>query len=83
MKGALTMRLATTVSAILIALSTAALAQVADPSSPQEGNVLENASGPGNATMPVPGTDSNDPSRNMLSNSASPPPTEPKQGTLR
>ncbi|MCC2981481.1 MULTISPECIES: hypothetical protein [unclassified Sphingomonas] len=72
------MRLATTISAALIALSTAALAQVSDPSPPPEGNIMDNASGPGNATMPVPGTDSNDPSRNMLSNSASPPPTEPK-----
>lgn len=70
------MRIATVVSAALIALSTAALAQVANPSPSQEGNVVENASS--NASMPAQGADSSDPSRNMLSNSASPPPTEPK-----
>ncbi|WP_066782248.1 hypothetical protein [Sphingomonas sp. CCH5-D11] len=76
------MRLATTVSAALIALSTAALAQVADPSASQEGNIMSNGSTPANSTQMDPatttGTDPNDPSQNMLSNSASPPPTEPK-----
>lgn len=72
------MRLATTISAALIALSTAALAQVADPAASQDGNITENAGG--NAAVPGQGADISDPSRNMLSNSASPPPTEPKLG---
>ncbi|ONF95539.1 hypothetical protein [Sphingomonas jeddahensis] len=65
------MRLATTVSVALIALSTAALAQVADPASPQLGNNVAEAPA-ANASDVV------DPAQNMLSDSASPPPTEPK-----
>lgn len=75
------MRLATTVSVTLIALSTAALAQVVDPSVSQTGhNAMENVAGPGNAPTPAPNLapDNVDPTHNMLSDSASPPPTEPK-----
>lgn len=72
------MRLATSISVALIALSTAALAQVADPAPPQEPASAENAGDPGNTSVPLPGVDRDDPSANMLSDSASPPPTEPK-----
>lgn len=67
------MRLATTVSVALIALSTAALAQVAEPMSPQVGNNMTEV------PTPAPNASNNlDPTQNMLSDSASPPPTEPK-----
>ena len=68
------MRLATTASVAIIALSSAALAQVAAPRQPTT-NTMENASAPANTTVPAPIDDAAD---NMLSNSASPPPNEPK-----
>jgi CxxC motif-containing protein (DUF1111 family) len=72
------MRLATTVSVALIALSTAALAQMADPANAQLGNnLLENAVAPAPSPTSAP-SDHLDPTHNMLSDSASPPPTEPK-----
>ncbi len=71
------MRLAATVSVTLIALSTAALAQVANPAATQVGNnAMDNAAevhDPASNAM-----DAADTTRNMLSDSASPPPTEPK-----
>lgn len=73
------MRLATTVSVTLIALSSAALAQVTAPTTPAPTNNMVANSGDtqGNEAAPAPdapvdGVD------NMLSQSASPPPTEPK-----
>jgi hypothetical protein len=73
------MRLATTVSVALIALSTAALAQVADPANLQFGNnALDNAAAPATPTPTPEPNDHLDPTHNMLSDSASPPPTEPK-----
>ncbi len=69
------MRLAATVSVTLIALSTAALAQVVEPGVTQTAN---NMTEPGISRVPDAATDEADPSSNMLSNSASPPPSEPK-----
>lgn len=66
------MRLATTASVALIALSTAALAQVADPAAPQSQNNIMVANTLDDAAAPTGTAD------NMLDNSASPPPTEPK-----
>jgi hypothetical protein len=69
------MRIATTASIAILALSTAALAQVADPGMQTSNNTVSaNASGPGNAAMSEP----MDTADNMMDNSASPPPTEPK-----
>ncbi|WBH15704.1 hypothetical protein [Sphingomonas radiodurans] len=74
------MRIATTASVAILALSTAALAQVVDPSSaPTNNNVaIANTSGPGNSGMPAPSYDTAGGADNMLDDSASPPPIEPK-----
>lgn len=69
------MRLAATVSVALIALSTAALAQVVEPGVSQTANNMTEPSVPNPSDA---ATDEADPSSNMLSNSASPPPSEPK-----
>lgn len=73
------MRLATIASVAILALSTAALAQVATPSDRQTRNESApgNATGPGNAGMPAPSNET-DAADNMLDDSASPPPAEPK-----
>jgi hypothetical protein len=71
------MRLAVSSSVAILALSTAALAQVAAPSGPQTSNnmITVDPNGPDNAATPAPSTESAD---NMMDDSASPPPTEPK-----
>lgn len=74
------MRLATTASIAILALSTAALAQVTDPSGMQTSNnaAMGNAAGPGNSGMPSLSDDTAGSADNMMDNSASPPPAEPK-----
>jgi hypothetical protein len=71
------MRLAVSSSVAILALSTAALAQVAAPAAPQTSNnmITVDPNGPGNAATPTP---SNETADNMMDNSASPPPNEPK-----
>ncbi len=72
------MHLAASASVALIALSTATLAQVAaSPGAPESNMVVQNAAEPENAQVPV-RVDGVDSTRNMLSDSASPPPAEPK-----
>ena len=66
------MRLATTASAVLIALSAAALAQVGATAQDRLGNNMTsigNDVGPGNATGNA---------DNITDNSAAPPPSEPR-----
>ena len=72
------MHLAASASVALIALSTAMLAQVtASPAAPESNMVVQNAAEPGNTQVPT-RVDDVDPTRNMLSDSASPPPAEPQ-----
>lgn len=74
------MRLATTASIALLALSSAALAQVATMPSGRPGQsntMMNNMSGPGNASMPM-SNDMSAPADNMMDNSSNPPPDEPK-----
>lgn len=66
------MRVSTIAAAAVIAVSTAGLSQVADPGTPPGGNnMLMNAI----ETAPPPTINT---AENMLDESASPPPTEPK-----
>lgn len=69
------MRIATAASAAVLALSTAALAQVADPAGTPASNnmIMSNVSGPGNSPTPAPAADATPTAGNMLDTSASPP----------
>jgi hypothetical protein len=73
------MRLATLASVAILALSTAALAQVATPSDAPTSNnaTMGNTTGPGNSGMSMPANDVGA-ADNMMDTSASPPPNEPK-----
>lgn len=82
------MRIATTASIAVLALSAAALAQIPDASGTQPGNeiAINNASEPDNSyepgpmpsPAPTPRDDHMGHADNMLDDSASPPPVEPK-----
>jgi hypothetical protein len=73
------MRFATASSIAILAVSTAALAQVGNPGVQTSNNTfIGNVGGPGDAPVPAPAGDSINTADNMLDDSASPPPNEPK-----
>ncbi len=73
------MRIATATSIVILALSTAALAQVGNPGMQTSNNmIIGNVGGPGDTPTPAPASDSMNTADNMLDDSASPPPNEPK-----
>jgi hypothetical protein len=73
------MRIATAGSIAILALSTAAIAQVGNPGMQTSNNmIIANVGGPGDTPASPPAEDSMNSADNMLDDSASPPPNEPK-----